>query len=193
MPEKNNFNGVDAQRLDQTIKSIEETPETARFKLRAQNKWIDGTHVFSVIKDFEHNGEEYTTRPKPFVVDADEPEIFLGADYGPNATEWVLHALASCLSATLIFQATKRNIPIQTLELDMEGDLDVQGVLGISDKVRNGFQNVRVTFRVKADAPPKELEELIEAAQNHSPVFDIVTNKVPVTFNVEAESTKKAA
>ena len=176
MPEENYLNGVDAKHLDQTINSIEETPESARFTLRAQNKWIDGTHVFSVIKDFDHNGEEYTARSKPFIVDADEPDIFLGADYGPNATEWVLHALASCLSATLIFQATKRNILIQELALDMEGDLDVQGVLGISDKVRNGFQNVRVTFRVKADASAEELDELIEAAKGHSPVFDIVTN-----------------
>lgn len=193
MPEENYLNGVDVKRLNQTINSIEETPESARFTLRAQNKWIDGTHVFSIIKDFDHNGEEYTARSKPFVVDADEPDIFLGADYGPNATEWVLHALASCLSATLIFQATKRNIRVQELELDMEGDLDVQGVLGISDRERNGFQNVRVTFRVKADARPEELEELVEAAQKHSPVFDIVTNEVPVTFSIEADSTRKAA
>lgn len=193
MPEKHDINGLDANRLDGAIKSMREAPQSGKFKLRAHNRWIDGAHAFSEIKDFEHAGEEYIGRPKPFIADADEPEILLGADYGPNATEWLLHALACCLNTTLIYHATIQRIPVQKLEFDMEGDIDVRGVLGISDEVRRGFQNIRVTCKIEADAPQEKLEELVETAQKYSPVFDMVTNKVPVTVNMETEETRKAA
>ena len=118
------------------------------------------------------------------MLDADEPEVLLGHDRGPNATEAALYALGSCLSATFMLYASNRGIKVRELEIDLEGALDVRGILGISDSLRNGFQTINVTFRVEADATPEQIAELVELAQQRSPVFDIVTHATPVYVTI---------
>jgi uncharacterized OsmC-like protein len=119
--------------------------------------------------------------------------VLLGEDHGPNPVEYVLHALAGCLTTSLVYHAAAQGIRIDEVESTYEGDIDLHGFLGLSDEVRNGYQNIRVTFKIKADAPPEKLEELLLLAQKRSPVFDTVSNPVSVTVSLEAESTSVAA
>lgn len=180
-------NGIDLGRLDDTVDAITNNPEIGKFRFRVHNKWEGGAHCSTTIKDFYGACKEDTSRSKPFVLEADEPDVLLGKDHGPNATEAALHALASCLNATFIFQAAQDGIHVDQLELELEGDLDLNGFLGISDQIRNGFQQVRVTFKVKADASQEQITDLVQAAQNYSPVFDIFTNPVPVFARIEIQ------
>jgi uncharacterized OsmC-like protein len=166
-------NGVNVDLLYGTIDTIKDKPELARFKLRAINEWIDGAHVRTTIKDFYGAGKEDKSRSKPFVLEGDEPAVLLGEDHGPNATEAALHALASCLNTTFVYYAAAQGIKLEELEFQLEGDLDLQGFLGIAP------------HKVKADAPKEKLEELCRLAQMRSPVFDIVTNSVPVSIKLE--------
>ena len=123
----------------------------------------------------------------PFVLESDETEILMGTDKGPNATEALLHALASCLNTTFIYHASARGIKIDKLELSLEGTIDLRGMLGLEEGVRNGFHRIDVTIRIKSDAPPEKLKELCRLAEKHSPVFDIVTNPVPVELKIEID------
>jgi uncharacterized OsmC-like protein len=148
-----------------------------------------GMHSPDETQDFAAGGDEQTTRPAPFVLEADEPLILLGDDSAPNATEALLHALSACLSTTFIYHAAARGIEIDELELEMEGSLDVRGVLGLSDEVRNGYEQINVTFSVKSDASPEQISELVELAQARSPVFDIVTHPTPVSVTARKVST----
>lgn len=182
-------NGVDVGRLYGTIDAIKADPGIAEFRFRAHHQWVDGAHSRSTIKDFYGAGSEDTSRPDTFTLEADEPGVLLGEDHGPNATEMVLAALATCLDATLIYHAAARGIRIDELEIDMEGKLDLHGFLGLSEDVRNGFEHISATFRIRSDASEEQLKELVELAQQHSPVFDIVTNPVPVTVRMEAVSS----
>jgi uncharacterized OsmC-like protein len=130
------------------------------------------------------------------VCDADEPAALLGTNRGASPVEHVLTALSSCLTSSLIYHAAARGIKIDQLESELEGDLDLRGFLGLSDNVRNGYKNIRVTFRIKSDAPQDQLQELVALAQKRSPVFDIVSNPVPVQVTLakeEAEQLRKAA
>ena len=183
---KRNINGVDVDQLFATIDAIKETPGLAAFKFRAANKWIRGGHNRTTIKDFYGAGKEDDSRTAPFVMDNDEPAVLLGADNGANPVEYVLHALAGCLTTSLVYHAAAQGIQLEEVESRFEGDLDLHGFLGLSDKVRNGYENVRVTFKIKADAPREKLEELCQLAQKRSPVFDIVSNPVPVTVQLAA-------
>lgn len=185
MQQKGVMNGVDVGRLQQTVDAIRERPAAAKFRFRAMNRWEDGAHSATTIQDFQVAGEENTTRSRPFVLDADEPDVLLGQDHGPNATEAALYALASCLNTTFIYNAASRGVKIDELEIDLEGDLDLRGFLGLSPDVRRGYEGIRATFTVKSDAPREVLEVLTELAQKRSPVFDIVTNPTPVSVRLE--------
>ena len=168
MPEEQTFsdlNGINGGRLHAVIESINQAEENARFELRTHNRWVNGAHSFSKVKDFTHAGEEYTNRARLFVVDADEPDILLGTDYGPNATEWALHALASCLNTTLIYHASMRGINVHELVFDIEGELDVRGFLGLEENVRPGFQRINVRCSIEADASNEEVRELVDIAK----------------------------
>lgn len=186
-------NGLDVMRLHDTIKLLRENPELAKFKFRAHNKWVEGAHLENAIYDFYGAGQEMTHTQK-FVMHGDEPDILIGTDYGPNATESLLAALASCLNATLIYHASARGIQVEGLELEMEGDIDLRGFLGIDESVRNGFQNIRVKCKVKADASDEKIDELCRLAQKYSPVFDGVTHETPVQVTSErlTDSGKQA-
>ena len=172
-------NGVDTEKMFATLDLIKKQPELARFRFRAINRWVDGAHNRSTIQGFYAAGGEDTTRSKAFALDAGEPAILLGTDTGPNPAEYLLHALAGCLTTSLVYVAAARGVRLTEVESTLEGDMDVQGALGLDDDYRNGFERIRVTFRVKGDAPAEKLQEIVARAQRRSAVFDMVTNGVP--------------
>lgn len=192
MIETEMVNGIDVEALRSSMEIIREDETVGRFKFRARNRWVYGPHCATTIQDFSVGGEEDTSRAMPFVVEADEPAVLLGFDNGPNATELALAALASCLNATFMFNAAAKGIHIDELELSLEGNLDLRGFLGLSEDVRNGYEAVQVTFRVRADASESQIEELAQLAQKRSPVFDIVTHETPVSVRVEKMGTHKS-
>ncbi|MCE5200703.1 MAG: OsmC family protein [Armatimonadota bacterium] len=185
MAQESMVNGIPVDKLTSVIDVLKGNKEAAQFTFRAKNRWAGGAAAFTSIQDFSAAGQEDISRPYPFVMEAGEPEVLLGIDNAPNATEALLHALACCLNASFIFHAAARGVTVQELELDMEGDLDIRGFLGIDDKVRNGYNQIRVLFKVKADASEEQVRELVQLAQKRSPVFDIVTHEVPVNASME--------
>jgi uncharacterized OsmC-like protein len=179
-------NGVDTAQLYGTLDALKDDPSLAKFQFRARNRWIDGAHNTSTIRDFYAANQEDTSRADEFVLDAGEPAILLGTDTGPNPAEYLLHALAACLTTSLVYVAAARGIRLTKVESTLEGDMDVQGALGLSDDYRNGFEQIRVSFHVEGDAPEEKLREVVARAQQRSAVFDMVTNGVPVTVDVAA-------
>jgi uncharacterized OsmC-like protein len=177
-------NGVDTGPLFPTLDLLKEQPELAKFQFRARNHWVDGAHNRSTIKGFYGAGEEDTSRTEAFVVDAGEPAILLGTDSGPNPAEYLLHALAACLTTTLVYVAAARDVKLTEVESTLEGDLDIRGAFGLSENHRNGFERINVRFKIKGDAPDEKLREVVERAQQRSAVFDMVTNGVPVKIDV---------
>jgi uncharacterized OsmC-like protein len=179
-------NGVDTEQLFGTLDLLGQTPSLGSFTFRATNRWLGGAHNRSTIQGFYGAGQEDATRTEAFTVDAGEPAILLGTDTGPNPAEHLLHALAACLTTTLVYVAAARKVRLTEVESTLEGDMDVRGALGVSDEVRNGFSRIRVSFRVAGDAPEAKLREIVERAQQRSAVFDMVTNGVPVEVGVVA-------
>jgi uncharacterized OsmC-like protein len=179
-------NGVDSEVLFGTLDAIKAQPELGKFQFRARNRWIDGSHNRTTIKEFYGAGQEDTSRVEAFAIDAGEPAILLGTDTGPNPAEYLLHALAACLTTSLVYVAAARGVHLTEVESTLEGDMDVQGALGLSDDYRNGFERINVSFRVKGDAPEEKLREVVERAQKRSAVFDMVTHGVPVTVEMAA-------
>jgi uncharacterized OsmC-like protein len=177
-------NGVDTGPLFPTLDLLKEQPELAKFQFRARNHWVDGAHNRSTIKDFYGAGQEDTSRADAFVVDAGEPAILLGTDTGPNPAEYLLHALAACLTTTLVYVAAARGVKLTEVESTLEGELDIRGAFGLSENHRNGFEGINVQFKIKGDAPDEKLREVVERAQLRSAVFDMVTNGVPVNLDV---------
>jgi uncharacterized OsmC-like protein len=177
------INGVDLDRLAGTIDHISADPTLARFQFRARNQWIDGGHSRTTIKEFYGAGQEDTSRTEPFVVDADEPPVLLGENQAPNTVEYVLHALAACLSGTIVYHAAARGIALDGLEATIEGDVDLRGFLGLDKSVRPGFENIRVAFKASGDFDDEQLAELASLTR-YSPVRDIVSNPVPVAIDV---------
>ncbi|MBW7886640.1 MAG: OsmC family protein [Caldilineaceae bacterium] len=175
------LNGVNVDQLVATVNLIQENPALARFQFRAQNEWIDGGHSRTTIQGFYGAGQEDSSRSQPFVLDGDEPAMLLGSNTGPNAVEAVLHALASCLAVGFIYNAAAQGIAVEQLSFDMEGDLDLRAFLGLSQEVRPGFENIRLTYRVKSNAPREKIVELCNYVQKTSPVLDIIRKPVPVT------------
>jgi uncharacterized OsmC-like protein len=177
------INGVDLDRLSGTIDHISADPTLARFQFRARNQWIDGGHSRTTIKGFYGAGQEDTSRTEPFIVDADEPPVLLGENQAPNTVEYVLHALAACLSGTIVYHAAARGIALDGLEATIEGDVDLRGFLGLDESVRPGFENIRVAFKASGDFDDEQLAELASLTR-YSPVRDIVSNPVPVAIDV---------
>lgn len=190
MSSKGNINGFDTGRLFQTIEAMRTAPSLGKFQFRARNKWIDGRHNRSEISDFYGAGQENDTREQPFVFDNDAHQVLDGEDNGANPLEYILHGLAGCLTTSLVAHAAARGIQIDSVESTYEGDIDLRGFLGITDEVRNGYENIRVKFRIESDAPQETIEELIQIAQQHSPVFDTLTR--PVSISVELEKSEAA-
>ena len=174
------INGVDTDALRQTIEAVKKNKGIAKFKFKATNKWIHGGHNRTTINEF-YGAEQNHTRSNPYDLDADEPPVLLGEDQGANPVEYVLTALSACLTTSLVYHAAARGIRIDEVESHLEGDLDLRGFLGLSDQIRKGYQNIRVRFKIKSDAEKAQLEELCQ----YSPVYDIVSNPVPVSIEME--------
>ena len=181
-------NGVDTEKMFATLDLIKAQPELARFQFRATNRWIAGSHNRSTIKDFYAAGDEDTSRTEAFEIDAGEPAILLGTDAGPNPAEYLLHALAACLTTSIVYVASARKIELTRVESTLTGDMDVRGALGVDDDPRNGFERISVSFRVSGDAPAEKLCEVVERAKARSAVYDMVTNGVPVAVAVTTDS-----
>ena len=178
-------NGVNVDQLVATVNAIKQNPGLACFQFRAHNEWIGGGHSRTSIQGFYGAGQEDTSRSRPFILEGDEPPVLLGANAGPNAVEAVLHALASCLAVGLIYNAAPQEINVESLSFDLEGDLDLRAFLGLSEEVRPGYESIRLTYRVKSDAPREKIVELCEYVQKTSPVLDMLRNPVPVTVALE--------
>jgi uncharacterized OsmC-like protein len=178
-------NGVDIEAIRSARTSLTEDGDLAQFKFRATNRWVDGVHSRTTFDTFYGVGDEQAHK-HPFTYDADHPELFAAPDNGPTPIEFVLHGLASCITAGVASIAANRGITLRSVTATLEGDLDMRGLLGIDRDVRNGYQAVRVTFEVDGDAPAEELEKLVHQSVKRSAVFDVVTNGVPVTVDVQA-------
>jgi len=176
-------NGVDLDRLSGTIDAVTADPALARFQFRARNHWIDGGYSRTTIKDFYGAGQEDTTRTEPFTVDSDEPPVLLGENRAPNTVEYVLHALAACVSGTIVYHAAARGIALEGVETTIHGDLDLRGFLGLDSDVRPGYEQIQVTIKVAGDFDDDQFAELASLIR-YSPVRDIVSNPVPVDIDV---------
>jgi uncharacterized OsmC-like protein len=177
-------NGVDTAGLFGTIDAVRATPDIAKFRFRATNTWVSGTHNRSTVHGF-YGAMQEMTHAQPWTLDADHPPVLVGRDNGPTPVEYVLHALAACLTAGLANIAAARGVNLSEVTSVVEGDIDLLGILGLSDEVRNGFEGIRVHFIVRGDDPEK-LRTVVEQSRARSAVFDIVTNGVPVTIDVDA-------
>jgi len=178
-------NGVDTATLFATLDAVKQAPEAAKFQFRARNQWMSGTHSQSTIDDYFGVGEE-RAHDRTFVFDGDHPAVLVGTDNGPTPVEYVLHALASCLTAGLANIAAARGVRLTEVRSTVEGDIDLNGILGLNPDVRNGYQQVTVRFEVKGDAPAEKLQQLVEQSVRRSAVYDVITNGVPVNIEVEA-------
>jgi uncharacterized OsmC-like protein len=180
-------NGVDTERMFATLDLIKSQPELAKFQFRASNRWLGGAHNRSTIKGFYAAGGEDATRTEAWDLDAGEPAILLGTDTGPNPAEYLLHALAACLTTSIVYVAAARKVPLTSVESTLTGDMDVRGALGVDPEPRNGFERIGVSFRVTGDAPEEKLREVVERAKARSAVYDMVTNGVPVAVDVSTD------
>jgi len=178
------INGVNVDNLLTTIDAIKAAPTIAKFKFRVQNRWDGGAQNRSAVNEFHGAGQELA-RQKSFVLHADEPPILLGEDSAANPVEYLLHALAACLTTSMVYHAAARGIQIDAVESSFEGDIDLHGFLDLDPNVRKGYQGIRVTFKIKADVPDARLQEIVQLGTGHSPVFDSLTRGVPVSVNAE--------
>jgi uncharacterized OsmC-like protein len=174
-------NGIEVGTLSETVKAIKEDPDLGVAQFRATNKWLDGNHNRTTVTDF-YGARQDIAHARQFDLDADEPAILAGNDYGANPVEHLLHALASCVTTSMVAHAAVRGIPVRSVESTVEGDINLNGYLGLSDDVPRGYTALRVKFRVDAD--PKYHERLVELAK-YSPVFNTITNSAPVDITLE--------
>ena len=184
-------NGVDVPTLFATLDAVRGTPELADFRFRARNTWLSGTHSRTAIHGFYGAGQEMAHR-EVSTFDADHPEILVGADNAPTPVEFLLHAIAACLTAGLANIAAARGVTLRRVSSTVEGDIDLLGVLGLSDQVRNGYRQIRVRFAVEGDATPDELAALVERSRQRSAVYDVLTNGTDVVIDVSVPTAGAA-
>jgi uncharacterized OsmC-like protein len=181
-------NGVDTATLFATIDAVRSDTELAKFRFRATNRWLSGTHNRSTIHGY-HGAKQDLTHREAFTFDADHPPVLVGSDNGPTPVEYLLHALAACLTAGIANVAAARGVTLTEVSSTVEGDIDLLGILGLSDQVRNGYQGIRATFVLRGDAPEK-LRSVVEQSRRRSAVFDVLTNGTEVAIEVETEDTR---
>lgn len=178
------INGVMVDDLFTTINAIKETPAIAKFNFRIRNQWAGGSQNHSTVDKF-YGAKQELAHPKPFVLEADEPAILLGKDMAANPVEYLLHALASCLTTSMVYHAAAQGIHIEEVESSLEGDIDLRGFLELDKNVRQGYQGIRVNFKIKADVPDEQLQQIANLGSGHSPVFDSLTHGVPVSVTAQ--------
>jgi uncharacterized OsmC-like protein len=176
-------NGVNVAALIGAREALGNAPEAAKFKWRATCKWMNGVHSHSVVKGFFGLGGEQTHKTT-FEFSADHPEVFAAEDQGATPVEYILVGLASCLTGGIAAIAQYRGIQLRSVQATVEGGMDIQGILGMDSDVRNGFDGIKVHFRIDADATPDEIRALVAQSQKRSAVFDILTNPTNVTVEV---------
>jgi len=177
-------NGVDTATLFATLDAVKQASEAAKFQFRAHNEWVSGTHSRTTMEDFFGVGEE-RSHERTFVFDADHPAVLVGQDHGPTPVEFVLHALAACITAGLANIAAARRVKLTEVRSTVTGDIDLNGIFGLDPDARNGYERIGVRFTVKGDAPAEKLREIVAQSRARSAVYDIITNRVPVTIEVE--------
>jgi uncharacterized OsmC-like protein len=185
------LNGLDTTQIKETVEAIKATPSLARFEFRNSNQWLGGGANRSTIKGFYGCGREDDSRTQPFVFTNGEPPVLLGNNEGANPVEFLLHALAGCVTTTFILHATARGIRIESISTELSGDIDLQGLLDLKEGVSPGYEQIRIKMDVKADCSDKELDDLLAYARDHSPVCNTVCRPVPVV--VERVATARAA
>jgi uncharacterized OsmC-like protein len=178
-------NGVNTPDLLATINAVKEMPHLAKFRFRASNRWISGTYSESRVESFSGAGGEHTHQTQ-FRYDADHPAVLVGQDRGPTPIEFLLHGLASCITAGIGNIAAVRGVTLTSVESRVEGDIDLRGILGLSDQVRNGYERIRISFDIAGDAPPEKLREIVQQACDRSAVFDVLTHGVPVDVSINS-------
>jgi uncharacterized OsmC-like protein len=175
------MNGLDTAAMTATVKAIQDAPNLARFQFRAANRWIDGGENRSRIKEFYGAGQEDSSRTTAWEFTNGEPPVLLGSNEGANPVEFLLHALAGCVTTTTVLHATARGINIRRIRTELEGDIDLQGFLALDPAVPPGYEAIRIRMDIDADCSDEELEDLLSFAQAHSPVCNTVCRPVPVT------------
>ena len=176
------MNGMDLEKMSQTVDALKGEPMLAQFQFRARNVWIDGGENRSTIQDFYGAGAEDTSRAKPFKFTNGEPPVLLGNNEGANPVEFLLHALAGCVTTTTVLHAAARGIRIESLSTELVGDIDLQGLLALDSTVPAGYRHIEIKMDIKADCSDEELNDLLQFAQQHSPVCNTVCRPVPVVI-----------
>ncbi len=183
--EKPALNGVNTPTLLATINAVGGQPELAEFKFRARASWVSGNNSRITVDDFYGAGQEHR-HEVPFVVDADHPTVLVGEDNGPTPVEFLLQGLAACLTAGIGNIAAVRGVKLNSVESVVEGDINLLGLLGLNPEVRNGYSGIRASFRIRGDATPEKLAKIVEQSRARSAVYDVLTNGVPVTIEIDA-------
>jgi len=176
-------NGVNVEALLEARNALTDAPEAAEFTWRATNEWLRGTHSRTTIEQYSGLGADHNHK-STFSYEADHPEVFAAEDQAPTPVEFVLVGLASCLTAGVAAVAQNRGIQLESVKATVEGDMNILGILGADPEVRNGFNNIRVSFQIEADAGPDEIAALVAQSQKRSAVFDAITNPTNVTVTV---------
>jgi len=180
-------NGVDVPTLFATIDAVEAQPQLAEFQFRATNEWVGGTHNRTTIRGFYGAGQEDQSRVEPFVYDADHPTVLVGTGHAPTPVEFLLHAIAGCLTAGIANIAAARGVTLHRVSSTVEGDVNVLGILGLDGNVRNGYRQIRVHFDIDADATPETVAAIVEQSRRRSAVYDVLTNGTDVVVDVAAD------
>ena len=179
------LNGVNTPVLFATLDAVRSQPELAAFQFRATNRWVTGTHSRSRIEFFSGAGGEHKhTGQVEF--EADHPGVLVGADHAPTPVEFLLHAIAACITAGIGNIAAARGVKLTEVTSTVEGDIDLRGIFGHSSEVRNGYKQMRVHFTISGDAPPEKLREIVEQSKARSAVNDVLTNAIPLDITVDS-------
>lgn len=184
-PAKVAMNGVDVPTLLATIGAVGEQPELAEFQFRAKSEWVKGTQSRTRINGYSGAGGEHT-RDEDFVVDGDHPAVLVGGDQGATPVEFLLAALAACITAGIGNIASARQIELHAVETEVAGDINLLGILGLNDQVRNGYDGISATFKIKGDATPEQLRQIVAQSVARSAVFDVLKNGTNVQINAVA-------
>jgi uncharacterized OsmC-like protein len=179
------LNGVDTPGLFATIGAVDQAPQLAAFRFRATNRWVSGTHSRTRFEAFDGAGGTHE-HVATYEMDGDHPAVLVGEDRGPTPVEALLHALGTCITAGIGNIAAARGVELRSVECALEGDIDLRGILGLSDEVRNGYSGITARFRIRGDASPEKLRTIVEQARARSAVFDVLTNGVPVNIEIDA-------
>lgn len=184
-------NGLNLDQMGQTVEALKQDPALAQFEFRARNQWINGGENRSRIQGFYGAGAEDESRSEPFVYTNGEPPVLLGNNEGANPVEYLLHALAGCVTTTTVLHAAARGINIRKLSTELVGEMDLQGLLALDDKAPVGYKSIRIRMNIEADASDEAIDDLIAFAEGHSPVCNTVCKPVPVT--IERVQAKRVA